>query len=214
MPNEPRPLGQQELDLVETLQPLMRREDDKLPAACEIEPGYFLRLVLDTWSNGAGRDGRKGHLTDSDIASELGRRTGERFDRNRYQATFGLGKKMADGTRQPQPVTRTVAKALLEIALRNWDPPLDRSGSKAPDTTPFAQLPHSRLDIAIETALKSMYGEDVHNVREVRCQKVVGVGWKGSAPGVGVETGSGPAVVPTPPTTASLLRFMSPTIAR
>lgn len=183
MPTEPRPLETEEEELLAVLQPLMRGDVRALPDACEIEPGYFLRLILDKWSAGGGRDGRKKHLTDSDIAEELARRTGERFDRNRYQATFGIGKKMADGTPQPQPVARPVAKALLEIAFKNWDRPPKESAVKAPDTTPFAQLDPALLDIAIETALKAMYAGN----KEVRCRKVVGLGWNGLYRALGAE---------------------------
>ena len=183
---EPRPLAKEEEGLLAILQPLSRGDRNALPDDCELEGGYFLRLILDVWASGGGRDGRKGHLTDSDIAGEIARRTNERFDRNRFQATFGVGKKGADGVPMPQPVARPVAKALLEIALKNWDAPPSDSEVKAPDATPFAQLDLKELDRAIKTALDAMYG-DRDREREVRCRKVIGLGWNGLYRELGAE---------------------------
>ena len=164
-----------EVRLLEALQPLTQGNRE-LPDACEIERGHFLRMVLDAWTIGAKRDGRKGHLSDAHVAQELERRTGERFDRNRFQAMFGLGKKMPDGTRQPQPVSRPVAGALLEIALKNWHPSPATAEGNAPDETPFPQLEPSLLDTAITTALDAIFDDPD---RDVRCRLVVGHGWKG-----------------------------------
>ena len=170
---------EEERHLWRALQPLIAGEK-RLPVEAEVEPGAFLWLVQEAWNKGPGRDGRSKHITDDALTKEIASRSKENFDRNRYQAMFGRGKpRKREGPRYKQPIPRGIARAYLDIALRNWERPSDEAkkgaANEIPDATPFGGLSSSAIQKAVSTAVSAMYdgGE------EVRCRKLLGMGPRG-----------------------------------
>ncbi len=114
-----------------------------LPDNAETQPGAWLFAIMETWRTEAGRDGRKGHVKDEEIAEKLKILPGEKgYDRNRFQLEFGKGKiirgyKTENGKkvdfRYQKPVNKNVAIKIIELALKNWDirieGPVDTKGT-------------------------------------------------------------------------------------
>jgi hypothetical protein len=136
-------------------------------------------MTQDAWRKGAGRDGRSGHITDQELAEAIAARSKLKFDRNRYQAMFGRGKKIAGGERYLQPIPQPIARAFLDVALKNWSAPAHVTGGgtrSVPDLTPFAGLSLNVINEVIDRAVALMYARDD---LEVRCMRVLGLGARG-----------------------------------
>jgi hypothetical protein len=145
-----------EEELVQALYAVERRR--LLPDSAEVEPGAFLYMVKDAWEQAAGRDGRRGHLSEGRIATLISKRIGRNFSRNQYQAMFGEGRRLGGMERYSQPIPRDVAEAFLGIAFLLWKrPPPDVIGI---DFLPIED-PH-KLDLAAVArhACDVMYGTE------------------------------------------------------
>jgi hypothetical protein len=170
-------LSREEESLFKALQ-VLAASGGRLPEEADVEPGAFLWIVQDAWRKGAGRDGRSGHITDDELASAVkARARAKDFDRNHYQAMFGRGKKKR-GTdeRYLQKIPREIARAFLDVALKNWKAPSRVAGerlTKLPDATPIAGLSTELIDQCVERAVSQMYSEPGV---EVRCRRVLGLG--------------------------------------
>src|SRR5262245_52980104 len=112
-----RPQTREERQVVEMLSGFERIA--QLPSFAELEPGSVLHRVREAWSNSQGRDGRRGHLSDSDVAHEMSRTMQQPYSRNQYQVMFGEGRRLADEARYQQGITREIARAFLVVALTN-----------------------------------------------------------------------------------------------
>jgi hypothetical protein len=101
---------------------VLESTEPELPDIAEIEPGAFLHLVHRAWTDAQHRDGRRGHLSDQDLASMIQARTQRPFTRNQYLTAFGEGKRSRDAgpLRYKTGIPRDVAWAYLRIAFDNW----------------------------------------------------------------------------------------------
>ncbi|MCU0885050.1 MAG: hypothetical protein MUC44_08880 [Beijerinckiaceae bacterium] len=128
-PGQSRPLTTAEKELYQQM--IALRDSRFLPDFAETEPGAWLYAIMETWRTEAGRDGRKGHVKDEDIAERLRVLAGEgRYDRNRFQLEFGKGKIIRDykkengkwvDHRYQKPVNRNTATKVIELALTYWN---------------------------------------------------------------------------------------------
>jgi hypothetical protein len=161
----------EEDELKQALQVLASRR--ALPATAELEPGAFLHLVKTAWATAAGRDGRRGHLSEGRLATLIEDRIARTFTRNQYQAMFGEGRKLGGVERYSQPVPRDVAEAFLTIALQLWRrPPPSVIGV---DFLPLLDPREWSLETIIRNACDVMYGRDGKE-RTVYCRESRGRG--------------------------------------
>jgi hypothetical protein len=152
---------------------------DRLPDVAEIEPGAFLHLVHKAWTDVQRRDGRRGHLSDQELASRIQERIQRPFTRNQYLTAFGEGKRSRDGSslRYKTGIPRDVAAAYLRIAFDNWS--LKPPGSSSGRFEPLLVKGRTVSDTAVNNACKAMFDKQ-DGLREseqvVYCRESPGFG--------------------------------------
>ena len=125
--------------------------EPRLPEIAEVEPGALLHLVKIAGRK-AGRDGRRRHLTDEQVAKSITALRGSGFSRNQYQAMFGEGRVLGQVKNYKQGIPQDIAEAYMRVALNHW--------RKIEDSDSFYPLfdPGSiDLDQVIENAIDAMY---------------------------------------------------------
>lgn len=142
----------------------------RLPPYAELEPGSFLYYVNAIWAKEQSRDGRRGHLSDSDIADKISEIIGKKFTRNQFQSLFGAGRKEQ---KQKGIVPRDVAEAFLAVAFTHWScEEHDEEGVS--EITYTTILPHHDIDfkqLVNEIGFR-MYSAGL----PVRCAPATGIG--------------------------------------
>lgn len=142
----------------------------RLPPWAELEPGSFLYYVKEIWEKEQDRDGRRGHLSDQDIADKISEQIGKRFTRNQFQSLFGAGRREQ---KQKPIVGREIAEAFLIVAFRHWS--LEVVSSEGGEEKNYKRiLPYNNIDlnVLVDEIVHRMYDEDL----DVRCIPAGGMG--------------------------------------
>ena len=143
-------------------------EKAELPAAILLssKPHHELfDLVNKAWGGRHGRDGRRKHLSDEDVAAEISKRIGRYFSRNQYQSMFGRrGRTLGLIEFYRQKVPRDVARGFLETAFAFWT-------VSSPEKTgvPLRYNPPIDFDATIANACEAIYTFQARN-EEARAQ--------------------------------------------
>jgi hypothetical protein len=169
-------------ELQEALEVLER--GPQLPDIAEIESGAFLHLVHRAWTDVQRRDGRRGHLSDQELASRISARIHRPFTRNQYLTAFGDGRRSRDGSslRYKTGIPRDVAAAYLRIAFDNWA--LKPPGS-ADRFEPLLVQGRNVSDTAINNACRAMFDHEGDDDDPRDAERVV---YCREAPGFGVRS--------------------------
>ncbi len=181
-----RPLTTAEKELYQQM--LAIGDGGSLPDFAETEPGAWLYAIVEAWRTEAGRDGRKGHVKDEDIAEKLRVLNGEeRYDRNRFQLEFGKGKIIRDyrkengrwvDHRYQKPVNQNTATKIIELALVYWN--LNSKDAIATPEGPrwsfCTSFPGLNQEVIREIAWKSGELMFVRPNIDVFCRPAVGLG--------------------------------------
>jgi hypothetical protein len=156
----------------------------QLPDVAEIEPGAFLHLVHRAWTDVQRRDGRRGHLSDQELASLISARIHRPFTRNQYLSAFGDGRRSRDDSplRYKTGIPRDVAAAYLRIAFDNWA--LKPPGS-ADKFAPLLVEGRNVSDTAINNACRAMFDHEDDEDDSREAERVV---YCREAPGLGVRS--------------------------
>lgn len=142
----------------------------RLPPWAELEPGSFLYYVKEIWEKEQDRDGRRGHLSDQEIANKISERIGKRFTRNQFQSVFGAGRKEQ---KQKPVVTREIAEAFLIVAFSHWS--LEVTFTDDREVKNYHRiLPYNNIDlnVLVDEIVHRMYNEEI----DVRCIPAGGMG--------------------------------------
>ncbi len=152
---------------------LRSSEFSRLPPWAELEPGSFLYYVKDIWEKERGRDGRRGHLSDNDIADKIGEIIGRKFTRNQFQSLFGAGRK---DQKQKPVVPMEISEAFLLIAFKHWSSDIVENGEGAGEEEQAFEriLPYASLDLneVVQQIVHRMYAAEI----PVRCVPATGMG--------------------------------------
>ena len=143
-------------------------EIDALPPYAQLEPGALLYAVKEIWSRDQDRDGRKGHISETEIASEIARLTNRKYTRNHYQTMFGPGRK---SQKEKTEVPQDVAEAFLNVAFKKWSfgyTDENLNGFKSI----FPEKNESELKYIIKLVCDQIYKQNT----PVRCQPQTGLG--------------------------------------
>lgn len=173
----------EELELLNILASLERKA--ALPRLAEVEPGALLHLVKTAWSHSQGRDGRKGHLSEQEIANKIGQEIGRPFSRNQFQAMFGDIRRSAQGpAAEPrrQGIPHDIARAYLRTALYYWSIAANgqRSDEREKIGVPIPLPEGTNLDRIIDNAVHAMFSAVADRTEGqellVRCRPSPGAG--------------------------------------
>ncbi len=141
---------------------------DALPPYAQLEPGALLYAVKEIWSRDQDRDGRKGHISETEIASEIARLTNRKYTRNHYQTMFGPGRK---SQKEKTEVPQDVAEAFLNVAFKKWS-----FGYTDENVNGFRSIFPEKNESELKDIIKLVCKQIYKANNPVRCQPQTGLG--------------------------------------
>ncbi len=141
-----------------------------LPPYSELEPGSFLYYVKEIWEREQDRDGRRGHISESEISEKISQLIDKKFTRNQFQSLFGAGRR---DQKLKSVVPRDVAEAFLTVAFTHWSSEIIEENGKQRKVYERI-LPNNNIDIneLVSQISFRMYSPDL----PVRCAPASGLG--------------------------------------